>query len=73
MEFQLFVGSDIVNRRAECISHFHHVICWVPVSLHVLWNERTGSLRAVQALRHAGRALVVEWMIAKDSFRIFRE
>ena len=35
--------------------------------------RRTGSLLVVQALRHAGRAAVVEWMIAKDNFRILRE
>jgi hypothetical protein len=29
-----------------------------------------GSLWVAQVVRHAGRAMVVEWMMAKESFRI---
>jgi hypothetical protein len=32
--------------------------------------RRMGSLWVAQVVRHAGRAMVVEWMMAKESFRI---
>jgi hypothetical protein len=32
--------------------------------------RRMGSLWVAQVVRHAGRVMVVEWMMAKESFRI---